>query len=103
MTRHLERATLYSISAFLADFLFFLRALKSRRVLASAEDKIKLNLFFRRDMCVPENTSRPVNVRLGTRRALQQAASPFCKGGLPAFAKTKKVTLDRPIGTIKGY
>ena len=50
----------------------------------------KIGSVFSRDMRVGKNSARPVNVRLGTRRALQQAANPFFKGGLP-FCKNKKL------------
>ncbi|MBQ9932581.1 MAG: hypothetical protein IJO69_01945, partial [Ruminiclostridium sp.] len=51
--------------------------------ISSLQRRNKVKFVFWRDMCVPENTSRPVNVRLGTRRALQQAAIPIVGKGLP--------------------
>ena len=52
-------------------------------------------------MRVGKNSSRPVNVRLGTRRALQQAATLFFQRRLAFLIKAKNIVRLQPVKPMR--
>ena len=76
-----------------------LQCIKKPRRVSPSQRRNKVKYVFWRDMCVPENSSRPVNVEIVCHRrtiyAMQQAAIPIDVKGFAFFVRLKGPRMNR--------